>query len=135
MTDGADLSRRGLVFLVVHQLALGSIGAAFADSGIGASGGQMLDLGGPHVELVSRAADTVLLFEVTDANRELMEMTGSRAEAVVQNGSAVVRLPLIINAPSWPTAKLPSALERGNTVQFRAVLPTGRTLSARFVVR
>ena len=95
----------------------------------------MLDVGGPHVELVSGAADTVLLFEVTDASRQLMDVTGSRAEAVVQMGSDVIRLPLAIDGLSWPMANLPSALEPGNTVKFRAVLPTGRTLSAEFVVR
>lgn len=134
MSVSTEVSRRGLMFLVVHQLALAPIGAVFADSGIGASGGRMLDVGVPHVELISGAADTVLLFEVTDENHERMDVTESRAEALVQMGSATVRLPLTIDGP-WLMANLPSALQRGNIVQFSAVLPSGRSLSAEFFVR
>jgi hypothetical protein len=118
--------------LVAAGLALFAFAAAAHEMRSGPNGGQVVDAGQYHLELV--AEQSKLTIFLSDADDKPVAAAGSSGRAIIQFDGKVTTIRLEADEDSRLSGALPHALSLGSRLAVTMTLGNGQNLQARFAL-
>ena len=118
--------------IVILVMSFGLVSNASSHAGRGINGGQLVDSGANHVELIGAAGDEILMVALTDKTQKPISITGIDAYISVERAGRNVRFPLQNSGMNILLAPVNPHLIAGEKVRFVAKLHGGVVVSAQF---